>query len=93
MRRHLKPLLLIASLLFGVWTSATHDADHAAAGAHADVCALCAFAGAAGNGLAANALALLFAACTLRFAQPSQTAPRLARRAAVRVRGPPARLA
>lgn len=92
-RHRLTPLLLIASLLFGLWAAAMHDSAHAGVGSHVETCVVCAFAGAAGAGLASSALALLFAACTLPFLRAVQTAPGVASRAPIRVRGPPSLLA
>lgn len=93
MRRRLTPLLLIASLLFGLWTAAVHDPDHAGRAAHPDVCAVCAFAGAVGSGLAAAIIGLLIAATVVAPAPFAFRAPRFSRRAPIRVRGPPPILA
>lgn len=92
-RRHLTPWLLIASLLFGLWTAAGHPEHGGPAPAHADACAVCAFAGGLGAGLAAAAIALaLFALAPLRLATavpPTRPAPRRF----VFARGPPSHLA
>ena len=92
-RRLLTPWVLIASLLFGLWTAAGHDAGHVRATAHPEVCAVCAFAGGIGAGLASVLVALVLAALGSVVAMPATPAQRLARCAPVRVRGPPIVLA
>ena len=92
-RRLLAPWVLIASLLFGLWTTAGHDTSHANLGAHPDACAVCAFAGGLGGGLVSVVAALVLAAIVGFFAPLAAPSPRLARRSPIRVRGPPAVLA
>lgn len=92
-RRFLTSWLLIASLLFGLWTAAAHEVEHAGPSPHAEVCAICAFASGAGGALpsAGFVLFLLALACTpFRYVV---AAPRWPHRARVRARGPPAFLA
>lgn len=92
-RRVLTPWVLIASLLFGLWMAAGHDAEHVRAAAHPEICAVCAFAGGIGGALASAVVALVLAAPGIRVAAQATPPPRLARRAPVRVRGPPIILA
>lgn len=87
--RRLTPWLLIASLLFGLWTAAGHR-DHAGpAPAHADACAVCAFAGGLGSGLVAVGVALaLIATAILRIAVATPATHAAPRRLFL-ARGPP----
>lgn len=92
-RRILTPWVLVASLLFGLWLSAGHDPNHAAGAGHADACAVCAFSGGLGGGLVSAVAALVLAAIVCFFVPPAAPALRHARRAPIRVRGPPSILA
>lgn len=92
-QRVLAPWLLIASLLFGLWTTAGHDSNHANLGVHQDACAVCAFGGGIGGGLVSVVAALVLTATVSCFAPLAAPSLRLARRSPVRVRGPPAVLA
>lgn len=90
--RRCTPWLLVASLLFGLWTAAVHG-EHAGPAAHADACVVCAFSAGLGGGLPAAVAAFAPCAAAAVFAVAAMPAPRPARRTAVRVRGPPSFLA
>lgn len=93
-RRVLIPWFLLASLLFGLWAAAAHDpADHAGAAAHADVCAVCAFAGGMAGALPAAVAVLLLAGVFPPVPARACARPGVAPRSRVRVRGPPSFLA
>lgn len=88
-RRTVTPLLLILALLFGAWTVAVHDADHAGTAAHAESCAVCAFAGGLGGALpSAGYVLFLLALASTPWRAPTAT-PRAAHREPARARGPP----
>ena len=83
-------LLLVFSLLFGLWTAAVHGPDHDTALAHADDCVVCVFAQGLGSGASAAAPSLVLAdvSSVIPVVGPWSTiygAPR----AQVRARGPP----
>jgi len=88
-RRKLTPLLLILALLFGAWTAAAHEADHAGAASHAESCAICAFASGAGGALPSAGFVLFLLALASTPFRRVIAAPRAAHRALVRARGPP----
>jgi hypothetical protein len=85
--------LLVLGLLFGLWTAAGHDPDHASASAHPDACAVCAFASGAAGALPATLALLLICAGAILSSRPAAPAAHAAAPSCVRVRGPPVFLA
>lgn len=85
-------LLLVLSLLFGLWVAAAHGPEHPGLVAHDDPCAVCVLAQGLGGALGYTPLALLLAVgFVLVVARPLVVrALRPVRR--IRVRGPPLEL-
>ncbi|MGQ0697345.1 MAG: DUF2946 family protein [Panacagrimonas sp.] len=92
-RRALTPLLLVASLLFGLWASAQHAPEHAGTAAHHEICVICAFAHGNSAGPANSLAQLDLKAPALAFQPIDNTAVPAGYRAPSRARGPPAVLA
>lgn len=91
--RPLHVWLLLASLLFGLWTAAVHGPEHPGLMPHADDCAVCVFAQGLAGGLGTS-LALLLLAKAARLVRCERQASRPPLRAQqVRSRGPPLYLA
>lgn len=87
-RRISSSLLLVLSLLFGLWTTAAHDPDHDSA-SHGDHCAVCVVAHTLGNGLSAYTPGLILATHRAGRAERRPVlSPRNAR-LAPHARGPP----
>lgn len=86
-------MMLVLSLLFGLWVSGAHGPEHQGLAAHDDPCAVCVLAQGLAGGLATALPGLVLASGWL-FARclrpPALTARRHDR---VRVRGPPLILA
>lgn len=83
-------LLLILTLLFGVWTAAVHGSEHDATLKHIDDCAVCVFAQGLGSSVtpATTSLVLADAPSFVPVLSP-RTAVCAAPRSQIRVRGPP----
>lgn len=86
-------MLLVLSLLFGLWVAGAHGPEHQGLAAHDDPCAVCVLAQGLSGGLANALTGLVFAAGWL-FASGFRPQAQIATRAdRVRVRGPPLILA
>ena len=92
-RRALIVLSLTWNLLLGLWLTAAHDPEHAAAGHSESACTVCVLAGALGAGLSVGEISMApFASATDTRTVPAATVFHLHQRP-TRARGPPAHLA